>query len=259
MNFFVWLDKKPDTWEDHITLFVTYLIEEKKQSQTVKSYVSAIKGTLAEINVKINQDKFLLSALTRACKFKNDKARLWMPIRKGLLRIILTKTTDYYLQTLNQPYLCSLYRPLFSTAYFGLFRVGELTTATHPVRAGDVHIGQNKNKFLFTHGKYARPQSIKISSTSLSNNQNINKMSRMNADQEMFCPYAILWSYLQERLKFLNSTDSFFVFKDHTPVQPQHMRSSLKQILQLAGFDKDLFNCQSLRIGRASDLLRMGI
>ena len=200
----------------------------------------------------------MLSALTRACKFKNDKARLRMPIRKGLLRIIFTKTTDYYLQTLNQPYLFTLQTPL-STAYFELFRVGELTPGTHPVRAGDVHIGQNKNKFLFTHGKYAQPQSIKISSTSLSNNQNINKMSRMNADQEMFCPYAILRSYLQERLKFLNSTDSFFVFKDHTPVQPQHMRSSLKQILQLAGFDKDLFNCQSLRIGRVSDLLRMGI
>ena len=196
MNFFVRLDKKQDTWEDRITLFVTYLIEDKKQSQTVKSYVSVIKGILAEINVKINHDKFLLSVLTRACKLKNDIRK--MPIRKGLLRIILTKTMNYYLQTLNQPYLSSLYRALFCTAYFGLFRVGELTIGTHPVRAGDVHIGCNKNKFLFmlctskTHGKYARPQSIKISSTRLSNNQNINKMSRMNADQEVFCPYAIL-------------------------------------------------------------------
>ena len=43
----------------------------------------------------------------------------------------------------------ALYMALFSTAYFGLFRVGELTASKHVVKAVNVRIGQNKNKILF--------------------------------------------------------------------------------------------------------------
>ena len=70
----------------------------------------------------------------------------------------------------GQVYLATLYQALFSTAYFGLFRVGELTTRTHPVLARNVHIGSNKRKMLLllqtskTHGKGNKPQLIKISS-----------------------------------------------------------------------------------------------
>ena len=33
----------------------------------------------------------------------------------------------------------------------------------------------------------------------------------------------------------------------------------LKFIIKKAGFDQKLYNCQSLRIGRASDMLKLGI
>ena len=67
-----------------------------------------------------------------------------------------------------QPYLVKMYRALFVTAYFGLFRVGELTKSQHMVRACDVHIGTNKRKLMFilrsskTHGEGDKPQVIKI-------------------------------------------------------------------------------------------------
>ena len=38
---------------------------------------------------------------------------------------------------------------LFATAYYGLFRVGEITDSQHAVKACDVHIGVNKRKLLF--------------------------------------------------------------------------------------------------------------
>ena len=102
---------------------------------------------LAEINVFIDEDTFLLSALTRACKFKNDRANMRLPIRKPMLRIIIQKTLDTYMD--GQPYLAALYASLFSTVYFGLFRVGELTTGSHPVMVSNVHLGRNKRKVLF--------------------------------------------------------------------------------------------------------------
>ena len=64
----------------------------------------------------------------------------------------------------SQQYLKVMYRALFSTTYFGLFRIGELTQSAHVLRARDVHVAKNKKKFLFIlrsskmHGKDAMPQ-----------------------------------------------------------------------------------------------------
>ena len=166
-EFFIKLDHKPWTWEDRITLFVGHLIDQNKQSQTVRSYISAIKGVLAEINVKIHNDDLLLSALTRACKLKNDKVKATLPIRKPMLQVLIKDVFDHLD---DQPYLSHLYAALFATTYFGLFRIGELTSGSHPVKVNDVHIARNKNKFLFvlhtskTHSEGSGPQSIKISS-----------------------------------------------------------------------------------------------
>ena len=41
-----------------------YLIDKEKQSQTEVLGISAFQGILAEINVKLNEDQFLLNALT---------------------------------------------------------------------------------------------------------------------------------------------------------------------------------------------------
>ena len=46
-QFFIQLDVKPNNWEDRLTLFVGYLISYRQaQSQTIRSYVSAIKTIL---------------------------------------------------------------------------------------------------------------------------------------------------------------------------------------------------------------------
>ena len=131
-------------------LFIGYLIENKKQSQMVKSYISAIRGVLAEIKVTLNEDQFLLNALTRACKFKNDVANMRLPIRKGMLQVLIHHTFQHFV--MKQPYLVHLYTTLFSTSYYGLFRVGELTSGTHPVKVADIHIARNKKKMLSSLG-----------------------------------------------------------------------------------------------------------
>ena len=80
-KFFIWLDRKPNNWEDQLTLFVAFLIEENKlKSTTIQSYISAIKAVLAEIGVKLTDDFFALSLLTRACKLKNDCVLIRLPI-----------------------------------------------------------------------------------------------------------------------------------------------------------------------------------
>ena len=45
-KFYIRLDRKPETWEERLVLFVGYLVEGKKKSQTIKSYISAIRAVL---------------------------------------------------------------------------------------------------------------------------------------------------------------------------------------------------------------------
>ena len=176
-NFYLKLDKKPESWEDRIVLYVGHLINKNRQSQTIKSYISALRAILLEDGFELQEDKFLLSALVRACKINNDRIKARFPIRKKMLKKLLEKTKSYYEgETINQPYLSILYRTIFATAYYGLFRVGELTEGSHTVRVTDVHIARNKKKFLFilwtskTHNRNSKPQAIKISSTQIKGN-----------------------------------------------------------------------------------------
>ena len=84
-QFFVKLDKKPKTWENRVTLFVGYLINDNKKSSTIKCYVSAIKAVLQYVKVDLKLDVALLSSLTKACQLSNDTVRTRLPIRYDLL------------------------------------------------------------------------------------------------------------------------------------------------------------------------------
>ena len=90
-KFFINLDYKPETWEDRMVLFTGFLIENRLQSGTVKSYLSAIRAVLWENNIKLNEDLFLLSSLTRACKLRKDRVHTRLPIQKDLLNLIIAK------------------------------------------------------------------------------------------------------------------------------------------------------------------------
>ena len=89
------LDVKPAPWEERIILFAGYLIENKKKSGTVRSYVCAIKAVLQEDGIVVNEDKFLLGSITKACRLINDKVRTRLPIQKGMLRILLKKIDEF--------------------------------------------------------------------------------------------------------------------------------------------------------------------
>ena len=173
------------------------------------------------------------------------------PIRRALLNIILEKFNIIFG---GQPYLLLLYRALFSTAYFGLFRVGELTLSDHVVRASNVHIATNKKKLMFilftskTHGMNVKPQTIKITS------EKVKDSSRGSKDYS-FCPFYLLQQYLLIRNKALVKDEQFFVFRDNSPVKPEHMRSVLRLALKEIDLDTKLYTVHGLRGGRAVDLV----
>ena len=253
-DFFLRLDRKPDCWEDRIILFVGYMVDCNKKSTTIRSYLSAIRSILADDGVILNENKCLLNALTKASRLNNSKVRMRLPIHKNLLFMLL----KYIPQVFDkQYYLSVLYTAMFSTAYYGLFRVGELTKGSHPILAEDVHIGDNKRKIMFvlhsskTHSQSNKPQVVKI----CGDDEYWGTQEKCNRR----CPFKAVTDYAEIRPNSASPTEPFFVFQDRSPVTPVQMRSTLRSVLSAANLDPLAYGTHGFRAGRAGDLHRKGI
>ena len=192
----------------------------------------------------LNEDKVLLASLIKACRLQNDVMKPHLPICKGLLNIII-ETVDHAYEQNSQPYLTVLFKALFVTAYYGLFRIGEITASQHIVRACDVHIGINKNKLMFvlhsskTHDVNVKPQIIKIDSikhTGKDYNRNTHN------DNVRFCPFHLLQEYTSVCRKYKSRDKQFFTFRDGSLVTPLHFRNMLNKVLKLNKIDSTLYS-----------------
>ena len=146
---------KSSDLEDRISLFGAQLVDNALQSSTIRYYISAIKAVLVDDRYAWDDHRVLLSTLVRLVRVLNDKVYIRLPIHIKLLELMLFKLQRIFS---TQPYLQVLYKAIFSIAYNGMFRIGEITknsSDNHVVKACDVH----KNKMQFTlyssktHGK----------------------------------------------------------------------------------------------------------
>ena len=57
---------------------------------------------------------------------------------------------------------------------------------------------------------------------------------------------------------YISDDEQLFIFRDRSPVMASHFRVLLKKLLKQLNINPDLYNCQSMRIGRGTDLLKFG-
>ena len=164
-KFLITLDVMPKFWEQRTTLFIGYLINKGMQSSTIKSYVSGIKKLLVEDKYNWEDSMVLLTSLTKACKMQNDHVYIRLPIRCGLLELILFEIQRKFMKD-NQWYLECLFKALFALGYYGLLRISELAQSPHVLKAAHVNLALNKEKLLLilysskTHDVHSRPHKI---------------------------------------------------------------------------------------------------
>ena len=236
-KFYSRLDVKPPTWEERITLFAGFLIENKLKSTTVKTYLSALRSVLAEDGHKLNEDLFLMNSLTHACILKNDQLTIRFTIYKELLHIIINEARTWF-SLINQPYLQILVPALLMTGYYGLLRAGELTYSPHSILAKNVHIGTNKNKIMLmlrsskTHSECDEPQVIKINSKPLTVERHTISAKFKQQHHYSLCPFRTLANYLSVRPPAQTENEQFFVYSDNSSIKPEQLRSQLRIILE---------------------------
>ena len=253
-EFIIRLDIIPRLWEDRASLYDAYLVHEKGvQSSTLKSYISAIKAILVDDGYPWNDNRILLSTLTKSCRLINDRVKTQLPIQVGLMEMLLFEVQHVF-RAKGQYYLEILYKTMFIVAYYGLFRISEIAAGTHPVKANDVHVGRNKDKLLFylrtskTHGKESRPQKIKISA----------KHGAALHTNRYFCPFKLSREYLALRGNYKSDHDPFFIYRDNTPVTQANVRKILRDSLQNINLEPRNYGFHSFRIGRSTDLIKFG-
>ena len=132
----------------------------------------------------------MLSNIMKSCKILNDKVMVRLPIKRHLLELILFALPRFCQST----FLAKLYAVIFSVPYYGLLQIGEITTGLHPIKAKDVHVGNNKKKIMKVlysskaHGKESRPQKIKIK-----------EIEGGNKCGKIFCPFVLMREYMKYR------------------------------------------------------------
>lgn len=241
------LDNMPERLDDQLCVYVAYRVERGDTSSTIQSYLSGIKFMLGQDGIEINTRTARLRALIKACKYKNDRVVHRMPISEHLL-VKLVRQIDLIFS--SQPYLAKLYRCMLVMGFYGMLRVGEMSTGEHPILARDVHFNHRLKKVQVilrtskTHGLGDQPQYVKFSSND----------SRVFLYNKKFCPYTVVWEFLNIRGPRLADTDPFFVFGDNTPVKPYQMQAVLKRALSKFHLDPTDFGVHSLRIGYATTL-----
>ena len=241
-----------NTWEKRLVIYGTYLVEQGAQSQTIKSYFSAIKFILKSDGYTWNDDEAQLKVITKSCEIINDRIKIRLPIRVHLLEQILFEEQRKFT---TQPFIQSMYKTLFCTAYYGMMRIGELVKAEseHFVRAKDVHLSPNQDKIMLrlhtskTHVQGDKPQEIKISKT------------QVLEVQRFFCPFKLMREYISYRgIGFEEYSKAFFIYHDGSPVLADTVRTTLRQLLDNLNLDSSLYDTMSFRSGRVVDMYKMG-
>ena len=265
-QFIIQLDDIPKSWEIRTSLYCTYLICEKKlQSSTVRSYVSAIKCVLQNDGYMWDDGKVLLNTLTKSCKLKNDCVKTRLPIQKGLLELILYNIRKKFDE---QPYLEAMYITAFLLFYHGLMRVGELAQGPHAIKAVNVHESRNHKKLLLvlytskTHGLNTSPQQIKILSKGTLEVRDEEELTHVHSTRRTtgkFCPVEWCKSYIEMRQPIVDVDEQFLIFSDGSNVQPCHLRKILREILYSLDLDAKIYDTHSFRIGKATDLFKVGV
>ena len=251
-KFVIKLDWQPDTWEEKVSLYCTFLSFNDVQSSTMKSYISGIKAKLRMDGYRWDNELFSFSSLTRACKLKNDLVKVRLPVRVNLLELTLYEiyrkfdVNDYF-----NMYYQSMFLSALSVSYYGLFRIGEITNSQHVMKAKDIHFSEDKQKLQIvlhsskTHGKGDRPQKICIES--------------IKGENSIFCPVKQTHRFTKLRKTYDTDDEPFYVHRDGTPLKATEFRTILRSTISKIGLEAYLYDTHSLRIGRVTDLFKQGM
>lgn len=218
--------------------FVAYLSTQEMAPSTVKSYLSGISFKCKLNGFADVTQFFIVKKMISGLSRLNDRVDSRLPISPELLVKII--------QTL--PLVCSssyesaLFAALFSVAYYGFLRVGELVVANksdfgHALLAHNVSVcdSQDMVQIKLPHSKTDQMgKGVVISLTS---------------NESLTCPVYLVKQYLSLRKQL---PGVFFCHVNSSPVTRFQFSSVLRKSLNAVGVRSERYKSHSFRVGAAT-------
>ena len=227
----------------HIINYIVFLSNKGYSAPTAKSYISGISFKLKMHDSVDHTKSFVAQKLLTGMSKKYKSADLRHPITLSILRKIITVLP----KVCNSQFEQVLFSSIFSLAFFGFLRIGEITDSAgvdHTIQVDDVQFDDNKNSVTVT---------IQSSKTDqYGYNETLQVMK--NSDR-IVCPVKQLLAYLVIRPKIQGPV---FCHLNHKSVTRFQVSSILKSALSFNGYNPDHYNTHSFRIGAATTAALMG-
>ena len=226
---------------DLILTYISYLHLTGKAPSTITTYVAAI-GFVHKFNSLSDPTNLYIvqrSLATINKRFGRPDSRL------PITRIILHQLIDSLDNTSKVTYHQTLIKAMYATAFYGLFRIGEITIQ----KSGDISLHRSDISIL--------PDRLIIKITKFKTNITNQPFDIVIHKQEgsHHCPYYLLINYLNLRG---DAEGPLFCFPDNKPIPRTFFNTKLHHSLTFCGLNPKLYLSHSFRIGSASYLASIG-
>ena len=222
--------------------FISYLHLNRLASATITTYITAISFVHKMANQYDPTAVFCVQKILSAINKIHGKQDSRLPITL----ILLSRLTLCLPNSVRTKYHRTLLQAMFTTAFFGLCRIGEITKQPDGVVSLEFNQIQINSLFLtlsithFKHNKAQRPILLKI----------------FRQDDQSICPVFAMLNYMNVRP---NVDGPLFCFPDGKAITRNFFTKNLKSCLTCCGMDTKQYSSHSFRIGGASYLASLGL
>lgn len=228
----------------HLTLFLSFCFEKGLSPKSITTYFAGI-NYFHKLQGHIDLNSiFAVNKILEGCRRSRASRDKRTPLTKPILVAICNQLST----VCYDAYEMKLFTALFTLAYFGLFRVSELTAnrsyqGDRAILISDISIGQNKQSIViclrhYKTNQYGRPVFIKL--------------PRQN---DNVCPVAKLVEFLEVRPR---KQPVLFCHENGAMVTRTQFTHVLSMAIGKTCYRSGHFRSHSFRIGRATDLASLG-
>ena len=226
-----------------LSLFLASLFQKGYAPASICTYNSAISYFHKLHNMQDPASSFFIVKMLHGAR----KTRPCFDSRLPITRSILQRLISALNHTCSNPYYQAMYKAMFSIAFYGFLRVGEITknlgnNSSHCLQVSDIH--QNTDGFSITFRSYKHSVPGTVS-----------KICVARVTELAYCPVRLLEKYLGLRG---NKNGCLFVHPNLLPISRSQFINALNAALSFIGLSTSVYKGHIFRIGASTWALQQG-
>lgn len=225
-------------------VFIAHMYRNGLSHSTVNCYISGLSFYSKINNIEDFTQMFIVRKMIVGMKRTRSKCDTQLPITRELLKKIMAILPSIC----SNSYEAKLFKAAFSLAFYGFFRVGEVTVCkmdkqSHTNKVGNVKLSSDNIEIFLSLSKtdqFGKGTTICISEQKV----------------KAYCPVNNLGAFLQSRP---SGDGPLFCHFDMKPLTRYQFSSVLKKSLSVSGVPNSRFTSHSFRIGMATSCAMEGM